>query len=53
MARSDSVANITISTISAGSFAIDLETEYPMIDHFDKYKLPNNKEVLGLVKKKT
>ena len=46
MARSD------ISTRSAGSFTIDLEREYPMIDNFDKYKLPTNKEVLGLVRKK-
>ena len=37
------------STRSAGSIMIDLATEYPLIDNFDKHKLPNYKEIIGMV----
>lgn len=37
------------STRSAGSIMIDLATEYPLIDNFDKHKLPNYKELIGMV----
>ena len=50
MANSDSVAKNPKCTRSGGSIT-DLEKEYPVITHFDKYKLPTHKEVLGLVRK--
>ena len=39
------------STRSGGSIVIDLETEYPGIDNFDKQKLPAHKEIVGMAKK--
>ena len=38
-------------TRSGGSIVINFEIEYPAIDHFDKLKLPTNKEIIGMVKK--
>ena len=51
MANSDSDANITKCTRSGGLITIDFEIEYPVINNFDKYKLPTHKEILGLVRK--
>ena len=51
MANSDSGANITKCTRSGGLITIDFEIEYPVINNFDKYKLPTHKEILGLVRK--
>ena len=45
MADTDNSAKKTRST---GLIAIDLETEYPLFNRFDKSKLPTYKEVLGL-----
>ena len=41
----------TKATRSGGSIMIDLETEYPLIDNFDKHKLPTYKDIVGMIRK--
>ena len=41
----------TKATRSGGSIMIDLETEYPLIDNFDKHKLPTYKDIVGKIRK--
>ena len=41
----------TKATRSVGSIMIDLETEYPLIDNFDKHKLPTYKDIVGMIRK--
>ena len=50
MAKSNSVIK-TKSTRSSGLIILDLETECPVINLFDRYKLPTYKDVIGLFRK--